>query len=199
MMMRRTLARSAEQYVRPRCWHSTTSNAGGSSEKLDELEPGVARVARDREDRRERGLQAFVLARVGRRYRLQERAVRRELRLQQERHLQHARALGEALADALLFGERVGGVVAVVSLLRVCAMVRPPHGQRRGPMDSSTGPGALRSLAWWLAATSRWRRRRRVVLARVARPCPPSAVASEDEAERPVACSASSLREAGVA
>ena len=32
-----------------------------------ELEPGVARVARDREDRRERGLQAFVLARFGRR------------------------------------------------------------------------------------------------------------------------------------
>ena len=34
MMIRRTLARSAEQYVRPRCWHSTTSNAGASSEKL---------------------------------------------------------------------------------------------------------------------------------------------------------------------
>src|SRR3954447_2609400 len=34
MMTSRTLARSAEQYVRPRCWHSTTSNAGGSSEKL---------------------------------------------------------------------------------------------------------------------------------------------------------------------
>src|SRR5438067_5598191 len=32
MMMRRTRARSAEQYVSPRCWHSTTSNAGGSSE-----------------------------------------------------------------------------------------------------------------------------------------------------------------------
>ena len=34
MITSRTLARSAEQYVRPRCWHSTTSNAGGSSEKL---------------------------------------------------------------------------------------------------------------------------------------------------------------------
>src|SRR5439155_24336578 len=32
MMIRRTLARNAEQYVRPRCWHSVTSNAGGSSE-----------------------------------------------------------------------------------------------------------------------------------------------------------------------
>ena len=32
--MRRTFARSAEQYVRPRCWHSVTSNAGASSEKL---------------------------------------------------------------------------------------------------------------------------------------------------------------------
>ena len=33
MMIRRTLARSAEQKVRPRCWHSVTSNAGESSEK----------------------------------------------------------------------------------------------------------------------------------------------------------------------
>src|SRR5215203_2885997 len=33
MITRRTLARNAEQNVRPRCWHSTTSNAGGSSEK----------------------------------------------------------------------------------------------------------------------------------------------------------------------
>ena len=32
-MISRTLARSAEQKVRPRCWHSTTSNAGDSSEK----------------------------------------------------------------------------------------------------------------------------------------------------------------------
>src|SRR6185369_11645943 len=32
--MRRTLARSAEQYVRPRCWHSVTSKAGARSEKL---------------------------------------------------------------------------------------------------------------------------------------------------------------------
>src|SRR3954452_17611490 len=32
MITSRTLARSAEQYVNPRCWHSTTSNAGGSSE-----------------------------------------------------------------------------------------------------------------------------------------------------------------------
>ena len=34
MIISRTFARSAEQYVRPRCWHSTTSNAGGSNEKL---------------------------------------------------------------------------------------------------------------------------------------------------------------------
>src|SRR5438105_3158381 len=32
MMISRTRARSAEQYVSPRCWHSTTSNAGGSNE-----------------------------------------------------------------------------------------------------------------------------------------------------------------------
>src|SRR5207245_10826076 len=30
--IKRTFARSAEQYVRPRCWHSVTSNAGASSE-----------------------------------------------------------------------------------------------------------------------------------------------------------------------
>ena len=71
------------------------------------LEPGVARVARDREDRRERGLQAFVLARVGRGVRLQERPVGRKLRFEQERHLEHARPLGEALADALLLGKRI--------------------------------------------------------------------------------------------
>ena len=34
--------------------------------KADELQAGVARVAGDRKDRRERGLQAFVLARFGR-------------------------------------------------------------------------------------------------------------------------------------
>jgi len=73
----------------------------------DVLEPRVARVARDRENRRERCLQTLVLPGVGRRVRLQERAVRRELGLEQERHVQHARALREALADALLLGERI--------------------------------------------------------------------------------------------
>ena len=71
------------------------------------FEPRVAGVAGDREDRRERGLQAFVLARLGRGVRLQERTVGRELRFEQEGHLQHAGPLGKALADALLLGKRV--------------------------------------------------------------------------------------------
>ena len=79
----------------------------GEQRVADEIELRVARMAGDREDRRERGLQAFVLAPVAGRVRLQERAIGRELRLEQERHRQHARALGEALADALLLGERI--------------------------------------------------------------------------------------------
>ena len=72
-----------------------------------EFEPRVARVRRDREDRRERRLQPLVLAQLGGGFRLQERAVRRELRLEQERHRQDARALREALPDALAFGKGV--------------------------------------------------------------------------------------------
>jgi len=41
---------------------------------------------------------------------------------------------------------------------------------------------ALHVLAWWLAATNRWRTAARCC--RAARPCLPSAVASEDEEER---------------
>src|SRR4029079_8414934 len=44
---------------------------------------------------------------------LQERAIRRELRLQEERHLEDARALREALADALLLGKGIGRVLGV--------------------------------------------------------------------------------------
>ena len=73
----------------------------------DEFQPRIARVTGDREDRRERGLQAFVLARFQRRRCLQERTVRCELGFQQERDRQHACALGEALANALFLGKRV--------------------------------------------------------------------------------------------
>src|SRR5438105_3433674 len=65
-------------------------------------------MAGDREDRRERGLEALVLAIHAGRVGLQEGAVRRELRLQQEGHLEDARALGEALPNALLFGKGIG-------------------------------------------------------------------------------------------
>ena len=73
--------------------------------KSDELEPRVARMARDRENRRERGLQALVLALIGGRVRLQERAIRRELRFEQKRDRQDARTLGEAFPDAFLLGK----------------------------------------------------------------------------------------------
>ncbi len=53
----------------------------------------------------------------------------------------------------------------------------------RGVHCPSTGPGALHSLAWWLASTSRWRTVPRRD-ARDTRPCLSSAVASEDEEER---------------
>src|SRR6202521_4967300 len=72
----------------------------------DEFQPRVAGVAGDRKYRSERGLQALVLARFGRRELLQKGAIRRELGFQQERYRQYARALGEALAEAFLFGER---------------------------------------------------------------------------------------------
>ncbi len=72
-----------------------------------ELEPRHLVVAADREDRVEGGLQAFGLALGHRRVRLQELGVGLELGRQQERHGLHGRTLGKALADTLLFGERV--------------------------------------------------------------------------------------------
>jgi len=51
---------------------------------------------------------------------------------------------------------------------------------RRSHADWSAD--ALHVLAWWLAATNRWRTAARCCCA--ARPCLPSAVASEDEEER---------------
>ena len=102
MMMRRTLARSAEQNVRPRCWHSTTSNAGGSSEKLTNSRRALPEWLEIGKIDVNAACRPSFLRCVAGRELLQERAIGRELRLQQERHRQDARALGEALADAFL-------------------------------------------------------------------------------------------------
>src|SRR5438270_499531 len=64
-----------------------------------ELEPRVPGVAGNREDRGKGGLEPFVLARLRRRRGLQEGAIGRKLRFQQERHLQDAGTLREALAN----------------------------------------------------------------------------------------------------
>jgi hypothetical protein len=74
----------------------------------DEVEPRVARVARDRKDRVERGLKALGLAALWRGLGLQESRVAFQLRRQQVRNVEHVRALGKALTDAFLFGKRVG-------------------------------------------------------------------------------------------
>ena len=81
----------------------------------DKLESGIARMARDRKDRRERSLQAFILACVAGRVGLKERAIRHELRFEQEGDRQNARALREALADAFFLGERVRGQSHAIS------------------------------------------------------------------------------------
>ena len=75
---------------------------------LQELKLGIARVALDRKHRLEGGLQPDPPALGGRDVRLQEVPVRVELRREEERNLEDARALAEVVADALLFGEGIG-------------------------------------------------------------------------------------------
>jgi hypothetical protein len=70
----------------------------------DEFQARVPRVAGDGEDRGESGLQALILAFFRKHCRLQESRVGLELGRQKKRHVEHARALGEALADAFFFG-----------------------------------------------------------------------------------------------
>ena len=104
---------------------------------------------------------------VHRRAFLQERAVRRELRLEQERHRQHARALGEALADALLLGKGVGRGRAWSPLRYVPSPIRRERVPTRdwplqplatvGRASSLSTVRGIAPLAWWLATTSRWR------------------------------------------
>ena len=78
---------------------------------VDVLERGRARIARDREHRLQRGVQALVLARVRIAVGLQELAIGIDLDREQIRNIEHRRTLAEILADALLFGE---GIVVVV-------------------------------------------------------------------------------------
>ncbi|MPN06852.1 hypothetical protein SDC9_154109 [bioreactor metagenome] len=68
---------------------------------LDKLEPGIATMARNREDRGEGCLQAIIDAPFGQGFRLQESRKRLDLGGEQERRIEHGRALGEALADTL--------------------------------------------------------------------------------------------------
>ncbi len=79
-----------------------------AEEVADEFQACVARMADDREDRAKRGLQSFVLARLGRHMRLEERGVRLELGRDEERRLLDDRPLREALADAFTLGQRIG-------------------------------------------------------------------------------------------
>ncbi len=161
----------------------------------DELETCVARVRRDREDRRERGLQALVLALGHRRHLLQERAVARELGLQQERHRKDARALREALADALLLGKGVGS--GLRGRHEVCPVSDsfgkrvPSHGAPVRVACTSARPGSgvrftvrlsrgIAPLAWWLATTSRWR----TTTPLRGRPTKPSFLQSTQKAKR---------------
>src|SRR6185436_7350210 len=131
-----------------------------------ELQARVARMAGNREHRREGRLQSGELPIVGGTLGLEELGVRIDLRGKQEGHIEDSRALGEALADALLLGERVG------------------HGGSEIADAQGARPHApdWRSMAWWLAPTSRWRT---AMLERMARPDPSSAVDSEDTAKPP--------------
>src|SRR4030095_4722804 len=96
-------------------------------------------------------LQTFVLARFGRAGRLQERAIRRELRFQQEWHLQHARPFGQALTNTLLLGKRV--LSHGPSLLRSFSRKRRDN----APLVQRLAEDIASPLGWWLATTSLWR------------------------------------------
>ncbi len=135
------------------------------------LEARVAGVAGDREYRREGRLQAHLAAAVARPFGLEELRVRVDLGGKEEGHIQNGRALGEALADAFLLGERVG--------------------HRGSEITAAQGRGSactrLALMAWWLAPTSRWRTAMPgvpnllgLLETRMARPNRFSAVASEN-------------------
>ena len=68
----------------------------------------ISRVAGDGEHAVESGMQADLLAFGFRDVRLQESPIRVQLDRQQVRRTENARALAKVLANALLFGERIG-------------------------------------------------------------------------------------------
>ena len=75
---------------------------------IDELQARIAVVAQDRENGRESSLKPHIDVAGSRSHvRLQEVFVGTKLDIKQGRHFKDARARGKALADALLFSERV--------------------------------------------------------------------------------------------
>ena len=100
-----------------------------------ELQPRALGMALDRIDTLERGLQAFALAPLRGHVLLQKSGVRVDLRRQQERHRQDVVALGKALADTLLFGERVRHVSSREK--SAPALQASRHLPRRGPREMS--------------------------------------------------------------
>ena len=71
---------------------------------MHELKARIAGMRDDRKDRSEGRLQALVLTLHGRQPGLQELRIGLKLCCQQEGHVEHGGALGEALADTLFFG-----------------------------------------------------------------------------------------------
>ncbi len=69
------------------------------------FERSISRIADDREDRLECGVQTDVIAIFDRLFRLQELVVRIDLDRQQVRHVQDGRTFAEVLADSLFLGE----------------------------------------------------------------------------------------------
>ena len=125
----------------------------------DVFEGRIARIARDREHRFQRRMQAFVFAgghAAG--VELEEFPVGIHLDSEQERNVKHDGALAEILADTLLLGERVGhGRVPPRVVKTVTAEAATWKGKRisaksvsvpslladsRGPANNSESPGA---------------------------------------------------------
>ena len=151
--LERDTAQLANARVQERRYRELVERELVAREQYDQFRTSLATM--------ESTVQADHAAVVGRHLGLQELRVRVELRRKQEGHIQHGRALGEALADALLLGERIG------------------HGgsENRGHAKARPALHRLALMAWWLAPTSRWRT---AMLERMARPNRSSAVASED-------------------
>ena len=99
-----TLARTAEAKVRPRVWHSRTSNAGLArlySRNFISTKPLCETIGKAASNA---ACRPSMVRFCGRDVGLQERGVRVLLHLQQVRNFEHAVAVAEAFADALAFG-----------------------------------------------------------------------------------------------